>query len=362
MRFSRWRYEARPMPSKIRTLVVDDSAYMRVVLKDMLESDEGIEVVGVAKDGIEAVERTKELSPDVVLLDIQMPKMDGLATLQRIMKDTPTRVIMLSAMDKKDDLLPLRALEMGAVDFISKPSGPISVDIMSFSDKICETVKASAAARVDVLKKARAPLPSKLQPFRKEQAKGQKVIALGASLGGPRALEFVFAALPKGLPASFFIVQHIPSEFSGSFAKRLDSVNGPKVRLAEDQLKSEKGCAYVAPGGRHLLLGWKGATSLQMKLADTAPVNYVKPSADVLFQSVAETMGENAMAIVLTGMGVDGAKGAVAMRKAGGRVVAQDEQTSVAYGMPKAVAELGAAHRILPLEEISKEIIRFLET
>jgi two-component system chemotaxis response regulator CheB len=349
------------MPSKVRTLIVDDSAYMRVVIKDMLESDPGLEVVGIAKDGIEAVEKTKQLMPDVVLLDIQMPRMDGMATLQRIMKESPTRVIMLSAMDKKDDMLPLRALEMGAVDFISKPSGPVSVDIVNFSDKIVEIVKNSALARVDVLRRARSPLPPRLKAIRKENAKPHKVIALGASLGGPRALEFLFAALPKDLPASFFIVQHIPQDFSLTFAKRLDSVQGPKVQLATDGMRAERGNAYLAPGGKHLKVGWKGASTVQLRLEDGDPVNYVKPSVDVLFKSVADVLGNSSMGIVLTGMGVDGAKGALAIRKAGGKVVAQDEQTSLAYGMPKAAAESGAANRILPLEDIPKEIIRFLE-
>lgn len=349
------------MPSKVRTLIVDDSAYMRVVIKDMLESDLGIEVVGVAKDGFEAVEKTKELKPDVVLLDIQMPRMDGIATLQRIMKESPTRVIMLSAMDKKDDQLPIHALEMGAVDFISKPSGPVSVDIVSFSDKIVEIVKNSAMAKVDVLRRARTPLPSRLQALRKEGAKGHKVIAIGASLGGPRALESLFAALPKDLPASLLIVQHIPQDFSLTFAKRLDSVQGPRVKLATDGMRAEKGSAYLAPGGKHLKVGWKGASTVQLRLEDGDPVNYVKPSVDVLFRSVADALGNLSMGIVLTGMGVDGAKGALAIRRAGGKVVAQDEQTSLAYGMPRAVAEAGAANRVLPLEEIPKEIIRFLE-
>ncbi len=349
------------MPSKVRTLIVDDSAYMRVVIKDMLESDPGIEVVGVAKDGLEAIEKTKELRPDIVLLDIQMPRMDGIATLQRIMKDFPTRVIMLSAMDKKDDQLPIHALEMGAVDFISKPSGPVSVDIVSFSDKIVEIVKNSVMAKVEVLRRARSPLPSRLQAIRKESSKGHKIVALGASLGGPRALEFLFAALPRDLPASFLIVQHIPQDFSLTFAKRLNSVRGPKVQLATDGMGAEKGNAYLAPGGKHLKVGWKGASTVQLRLEDGDPVNFVKPSVDVLFRSVADALGNRSMGIVLTGMGVDGAKGAAAIRKAGGRVVAQDEQTSLAYGMPKAVAESGAANRILPLEEISKEILRFLE-
>ncbi len=349
------------MQGKVRVLVVDDSAYMRVVLKDMLEADSGIEVIGTAKDGMEAVDRAKALNPDVVLMDIQMPKMDGLATLQRMLKEAPTRVLMLSAMDKVDPQLPLRALEMGAVDFISKPSGPASIDIVNFADKIIEVVKNATVAKIDVLRKARTPLPEKLHAIRRESTKGQKVIAIGSSLGGPRALEVIFAALPRQLPASILMVQHIPEEFSESFAKRLDAAKGPRVQLASDGLALERGVAYLAPGGRHLRLAWKGAAALQMKFDDGEPVNYVRPSADVLFRSVADCMAERGMGIVLTGMGVDGAKGALAIKGAGGRVLVQDEQTSLAYGMPKAAAELGAAHKVLPLEEIPKEIIRFLE-
>lgn len=349
------------MPARVRTLIVDDSAYMRVVLKDMLESDQGIEVTGVAKDGLDAIEQVKSLSPDVVLLDIQMPRMDGLATLQRIMKDNPTRVIMLSAMDKKDDLLPIKALEMGAVDFISKPSGPVSIDIINFTDRIIDIVKTAAGARIDALKKARAPPPKRIPTIRRAKAKDYRSIVIAASTGGPRALETIFSALPREFPSPIFIVQHIPVEFSLSFAKRLDSANGPRVMLAIDDLRIERGMAYLAPGGRHLKLDWRGATSLMIRLEDSKPVNYVRPSADVLFKSAADCLGEHALGIVLTGMGSDGTAGALAIRKAGGRVIAQDEQSSVVFGMPRSAIMAGAADRVLPLEQIPQAIVEFLE-
>jgi two-component system chemotaxis response regulator CheB len=349
------------MPGKVRTLIVDDSAYMRVVLKDMLESDPEIEVVGVAKDGLEAITGVGTLKPDVVLLDIQMPKMDGLATLQRIMKENPTRVIMLSAMDKKDDQLPIRALEMGAVDFISKPSGPVSIDIVNFTERITEVVKNCASARVDAIQRARDARPNKLTAVKMQAAKNFKSIVIAASTGGPRALETIFAALPSNLPAPIFIVQHIPEEFSVSFARRLDSAKGPRVVLAIDGQRVERGVAYLAPGGRHLRLKWKGAMTLQTQLDDGAPVNFVKPSADILFESAADCLPNQILAVVLTGMGSDGTEGAKAIKNAGGKVIVQDEQSSIVFGMPRAVIEEGIADKVLPLEEIPKAIIEFLE-
>jgi len=349
------------MPSRVRTLIVDDSAYMRVVLKDMLESDPEIEVTGVAKDGLEALEQVKSLEPDVVLLDIQMPKMDGLATLQRIMKETPTRVIMLSAMDKKDDLLPIKALEMGAVDFISKPSGPVSIDIINFSERIINIVKTGAGARIDALKRARASAPKRITTIRKEKAKDYRSIVIAASTGGPRALETIFSALPRDFPSPILIVQHIPEDFSASFTKRLDSANGPKVVLATDNQRIERGIAYLAPGGKHMKMGWRGATSLTIRLDDSGPVNYVKPSADILFKSAADCLGEHTLGIVLTGMGADGTEGALAIHNAGGRVVAQDEQSSVVFGMPRSAIEAGATDCVLPLERIPDAIVEFLE-
>ncbi len=348
------------MGGKVRVLIVDDSAYMRVVLRDMLESSGKITVIGTAKDGVEAVEKVKTEAPDVVLLDIQMPKIDGIATLRRIMKEVPTRVVMLSAMDKLDDQLPLRALELGAVDFISKPSGPVSIDIVNFTERIAQVIVNAATTRVDALKQTMTPVAHKLTMPKIEKLH-HKAIVIGASLGGPRALEFIMASLPRGLPAPIFIVQHLPSEFSQSFAKRLGAAKGPHVELAWDGQRAEKGVAYIAPGGRHLVLSWKGASSLMIRLEDGDPVNFVKPSVDVLFKSAADSLGESVLAIVLTGMGDDGAEGAVAVKHCGGRVIVQDSATAVAPGMPNSVVTAGAADKAVPLEKIPEEIVRFLE-
>lgn len=351
------------MNGPVRVLVVDDSAYMRVVLRDMLQSEEGISVVGAAKDGLEAVAKTASLRPDVVLLDIQMPKMDGLATLQRIMKESPTRVVMLSAMNKVDVQLPLKALEMGAVDFIPKPSGPVSVDIVRFKKAIADLVRSAAAARLDVVRRMRGPINVKhLEEARKAPPRsGAKAVVMAASTGGPRSLETIFAALPKGIGAPILIVQHIPPEFSPSFAKRLDAAKGPRVALATDGTVIQPGMAYLAPGGYHLKLVRKSREKVVARLDDGAPVQFVKPSANVLFESAAECYGDRLMGVVLTGMGSDGAQGARAIKRAGGRVIAQDEQSSVIFGMAKAVIDAKAADAVVPLDSIPQSIIDFTE-
>ncbi len=352
------------MRETVKVLIVDDSAYMRVVLRDMLSSEEGLSVVGTAKDGIEAIEKAKEFSPDVVLLDIQMPKMDGLATLQRLMKEHPTRVIMLSAMDKVDIDLPLRALEMGAVEFISKPGGPISVDIVKYRAHIARTILDVSGARIEVLQKARVPLQldkERLKP-REVPEKGLKAIVIAASTGGPRALEYIFSRLPRNIPATIFVVQHIPALFSESFARRLDSVKGPRTSVAADYAQVKEGHAYIAPGGTHLLVSECSETNALMRLDENMPpVQFVKPSADVLFDSASICFGPRLLAIILTGMGMDGANGARAVRTAGGKVLVQDERTSVIFGMPRAAIKAGATERAIPLHEIPKEIVRFLE-
>ena len=350
------------MTGPVRVLIVDDSAYMRVVLRDMLQSEEGMSVVGTAKDGLEAVSKVASLRPDVVLLDIQMPKMDGLATLQRIMKESPTRVVMLSAMNKVDVQLPLRALEMGAVDFIPKPSGPVSIDIVRFKKAIADLVRSAASAQLDVVKRMRGPIHVKHLDEAKapSQSSDARAVVIAASTGGPRSLETVFAALPRNIGAPILIVQHIPAEFSPSFAKRLDSAKGPRVVLATDGTVIEPGRAYLAPGGYHLKLERKNKGKVVARLDDGPPVQFVKPSANVLFESAAACYGKGLLGVVLTGMGSDGAQGAVAIRKAGGSVIAQDEASSVIFGMAKAVIEAKAADEVAPLDKLPQRIIDFI--
>jgi two-component system chemotaxis response regulator CheB len=351
------------MSKKVKVLIVDDSAYMRVILKDMIALEEGLEVVATAKDGIDALERIKESLPDVVLLDIQMPKMDGLATLQRIMREHPTRVIMLSAMDKVDFDLPLRALEMGAVEFISKPGGPISVDIAKYRASIARTIRDVSGAKIEALKLARTPVKTDQKRIMPKMAKAQmfKAIVIAASTGGPRALEYVFSRLPHNIPAPIFVVQHLPAVFSESFSKRLNSIKGPRTVVASDNQKAMRGFAYLAPGNHHLVLSECSKQTAMMNLDDSQPVQFVRPSADVLFESAARCFGDRLLAVVLTGMGMDGTNGAKAVKRAGGKVIVQDEDTSVIFGMPKAVLDAGAADMVVPLKDIPVRIVEFLE-
>jgi len=351
------------MPETLSVLIVDDSAYMRVILKDMISSEPDLLVVGTAKNGIEAMTLVEELDPDVVLMDIQMPRQDGIVTLQQIMKDHPTRVVMISAMDKSDQHLPLRALSLGAVDFISKPGGPISIDIFKFRKRILATIRNAAEAKMEALQHARRELPKTALTVREDvrTSRTAKAIVIGSSTGGPRTLEHIFSRLPRDIPAMIFIVQHLPAEFSHSFSKRLDSTGGPMTVLANDGGVAERGKAYVAPGGFHLTMTECGGAHATMHLDTSEKVQYVRPSADVLFESASKCFGVNLMAIVLTGMGADGTRGAKAVRMAGGRVVVQDEGSSVIFGMPRSVIAAGAADSVLSLEQIPEEIISFLQ-
>jgi two-component system chemotaxis response regulator CheB len=329
--------------SKIRVLVVDDSALMRRVLTDILNSVEDIEVVDTAESGEEAVEKVGELAPDVIILDILMPGMGGLVALNTIMKTRPTPVIVFSSYDKPD--ITLESLERGAVDFVSKPVG----DLERVASELIEKVR--VAARVDVgrLKERKAPI----REF--------KIVVIGASTGGPRALGELLPMLPADLTAAIVVVQHMPPKFTSSLAARLNKVCALDVKEAEDGEVIAPGKVYIAPGGYHLLVEREivnGSEAFLIKLAKGAKRNNVIPSIDTTMESVAKAAGNRAIGVLLTGMGHDGAAGMKAIRDAGGFTIAEDSSTCIVYGMPKAAAELGAVNKILPLHDISKELTK----
>ncbi len=341
------------MTGIIRVLIVDDSALVRQLLTEMLSSDPAIEVVGVAADPFAAREKIKRLDPDVLTLDIEMPKMDGLAFLEKIMTLRPMPVVMVSSLTQKGADVTLRALEMGAVDFVAKPRLDLRARL---SDRTAELVdKVKAAARARVRGATRAPAPAKPTSVGPGYSSTEKVVAIGASTGGVEALRELFCVLPADSPA-ILVTQHMPEHFTASFAKRLDGMSAVSVREARDGDRVLPGHVYIAPGNKHLELDRSGANYL-CRLHDGAPVSGHRPSADVLFSSFAKPAGENAVGVILTGMGKDGAAGLMRMRAAGARTIGQDEKSCVIYGMPKAARLAGGVEVEMPLEKIPKAIL-----
>ncbi len=350
------------MPRVIRVLVVDDSALIRQMLTRALSMDPRIEIVGTAKTGVEAIERARELSPDVVTLDIEMPELDGLDALPHIRKHTDARVVMLSSLDDPDTTY--RALAKGAVDFIAKPSGGVASSITELSEHLLKTIKTAHRVSPDkVLAAIRPPTEEERvpeQPYDRWVAAPSRIAAcvgVAASTGGPPVLERVLAGLPGSLPATYLIVQHLPSGFSRSLAKRLSTAGEVPVVEAEDGLALEPGTAYLAPYGRHLLVEQNG-TNRRIRLTDDPPQHGVRPAADLTLSSVARAFGDRSIGVVLTGMGADGARGAHDIKLVGGDTVVQDEATSVVWGMPGAAVRLGAATRVVPVGLIAAEIRR----
>ncbi len=338
----------------IRVLVVDDSATMRGLISAALRSDPGIAVVGEAADPLEARQAIKDLNPDVVTLDVEMPNMNGIDFLERLMRLRPTPVLMVSTLTTKGAEITLQALELGAVDCIAKPS--VS-DPHSF-DGLTDRVRAAAGARV------RAATPTTVRPAPQvtDYAPDGRVLALGASTGGVEALISVLSRLPANAPPTV-ITQHMPASFTRSFADRLDRLCAMHVSEAVDGAPLESGRAYVAPGGvAHLSISSSTNGALRCRVKSGDLVNGHRPSVDVLFESVAATVGERAVGVILTGMGRDGARGLLALREAGARTLGQDETTSVVYGMPKAAHEVGGVERQLPIGRIPGEIIALTNT
>ncbi len=341
------------MSAPARVLVVDDSPTMRGLISAVLKADPDVLVVGQAGNAMEARAAIKELNPDVVTLDIEMPEMDGLEFLEKIMRLRPMPVIMVSTLTQRGAGASLAALEIGAFDCVSKPAPG---DSRPFGD-LAEKVKAAARSqhqsyRVTAGEKSPAPQPMAVSDYRV----GRKIVAIGSSTGGVEALISVLQKFPANCPPTV-ITQHMPSTFTKSFAERLNRLCAPAVEEATDGARLQTGKIYLAPGGeRHLQVVNHSAPSC--RLLDKEPVNGHRPSVDVLFDSVAELAGRNAVGVILTGMGRDGAAGLLKMRHAGARTVGQNEKTCVVYGMPRVAYELGAVEQQLPLNAIGEEILK----
>ena len=351
--------------SKIRVLVVDDSSFMRKVLSDILGADPRMEVVGTARDGEDALRKIEALSPNVITLDVEMPKKDGLATLEEIMKRRPLPVIMVSSLTQEGAQITLRALSAGAVDFVAKPSGHVSLNMRDVSaDLISKVLAASTAHVARERRESRgsptiAATPRPVEPFSSRWRKGRpEIVAIASSTGGPRALQQVLSQLPGDFPVPIVIVQHMPKDFTLSFAKRLDSLSELDVIEGTEGTELRPGLAVVAPGGYHMVVRKKSQGKYVCALSDAPPLLSVKPSANILFQSVADEVGGSTVGVILTGMGRDGADGAAALKTKGARIIAESQETCVVYGMPKAAVEQGVVDELLPLYSIPEAMIR----
>ncbi len=347
------------MEKNIKVLVVDDSAVVRKVFAEELSRERGIEVVGTAPDPYVARDKIVRLKPDVLTLDIEMPRMDGLTFLKKLMQYYPLPVIIVSSLTKRGSKLALEALSLGALEVIAKPSASYSVGDMSvqLADKI------RAVARVKVTARSGSgedPNESTLsQPVSKALATTtNKIIAIGASTGGTEALKAILTSMPPNAPG-ILVVQHMPANFTTSFAERLDSLSEMSVKEAEDGDGVINGRALIAPGNFHMLLKRSGARYF-VQVKDGPMVHHQRPSVDVLFKSVADYAGENALGVILTGMGADGAAGLLKMRQAGARTIAQDERSCVVFGMPKEAIKMGAAEAVIPLHGIAQKTLQMV--
>jgi two-component system chemotaxis response regulator CheB len=345
----------------IRVLVVDDSAFMRVMVSKLLSQDPALEVVGLARDGEEALAQVQALHPDVITLDVEMPRMGGLEFLSRLMAWRPTPVVMLSSLTQVGAKITVEALTLGAVDFVPKPDQATAIHQVA-NELIAKVKRASGAKVAPILswRESGRSQPSSnsacLARTTRQAASWDRVLVIGASTGGPRALRYVLSALPGDLPVAVMIVQHMPPGFTHSLAHHLDQCSALQVREAAMGDRLERGVALVAPGGYHMIPDRDGVIRL-----DQGPtVNGVRPSVDVTLLSTAAIYGDRVIAVVLTGMGHDGTDGARAIKRSKGVVLAEHESTCVVYGMPRSVIEAGLADEVVPLDQMAEAIIRCL--
>lgn len=340
---------------KIKVLIIDDSALIRSVMREIINSQADMEVVGQAPDPITARELIKQLNPDVLTLDVEMPRMNGLEFLEKLMRLRPMPVLMVSSLTEQGNEVTLKALELGAVDFITKPGIGVTDGLGELSQEIGDKIRAAARARIRRHALNTTPLerPQPLPGIFLNTT--EKLIFVGSSTGGTEALKEFLTRMPATSPA-VLVTQHMPEAFTRSFAQRLDGLSAMTVKEAEHNERVLPGHAYIAPGHSHLLLKKSGAY-YYTELSKADPVNRHRPSVDVLFDSAARIAGPNALGVIMTGMGKDGAQGMLAMRQAGAYTIAQDEASCVVFGMPKAAIELDAAMEITSLRDIAARVL-----
>ncbi|MFW7342458.1 chemotaxis response regulator protein-glutamate methylesterase [Pollutimonas sp. H1-120] len=338
---------------KIRVLCVDDSALVRGLMTEIINSHPDMEVVAAAPDPLIARELIKQHNPDVLTLDVEMPRMDGLDFLERLMRLRPMPVVMVSSLTERNSEVTLRALELGAVDFVTKPKLGLRDGLMEYGELIADKIRAAANSKPRQAAQAGAAPRARLtQPF----STTEKLVLIGASTGGTEAIRQVLEPLPANSPA-IMITQHMPAGFTRSFVQRLDNLCAVQVHEAEDGQRVLPGHVYLAPGGlAHMKLARSGANYV-VKLEYSDPVNRHRPSVDVLFHSAAQVAGKNAVGVILTGMGKDGAQGLLAMKQAGATTFAQDEASCVVFGMPREALHIGATENAVPLSEMSERIL-----
>ncbi|MCL5959601.1 MAG: chemotaxis response regulator protein-glutamate methylesterase [Chloroflexi bacterium] len=344
------------MLDQVRVLVVDDSAFMRHIISSQLQTDRSIQVVDTARDGLDAIEKIRKLKPDVVTLDVDMPRLDGLATLTRTLIECPVPIIMLSSSTREGATTTVQALTLGAVDFIAKPSGPIPVDIHKIRDELVAKVKQAAGARIcrGSCGTLRPTVDKRGKEFiARPLSRGQKVLIVGCSTGGPSALHQLIPLLPRSMDAAVLVVQHLPPGFTRLLANHLNDISQLWVKEAEPWDLLSPGLVLLAPGDFHTVVKTSGRIELNQK----PQVNGVRPSADVTMKSAASVYGASCIAVILTGVGCDGTRGASAIKAARGYVIAEDASTCVAEGMPKGVIEAGAADKVVPLPNVAEEIL-----
>ncbi len=355
----------------VKVLVVDDSAFMRKAISMMLESDPGIKVVGMGHNGEEGVELVEKLKPDVVTLDIEMPRMDGLTALKHIMEKNPTPVMMVSSLTTDGASATLDALNLGAVDFIPKQLSFVALDIVKIKEELLSKIKHIAKNKrilmsrvrlqskrpmADIEKPRKKYLTSRPEPLTCKGRSTKSIIAIGSSTGGPPALQAIIPKLPRNLPVPVTIVQHMPPTFTKSLAERLNSLSSVQVKEADGDEILEPGVVYIAPGDKHILI--KGSTSKSRITLSDEPSNTLhKPAVNVMMHSVAESHGRSTLGVILTGMGNDGLEGLRVVKAKGGCVFAQNEESCVVYGMPRSVVEANLADKVIHIDKMAQEIV-----